>query len=126
MKCNLSPNDFICFVDCDRQTAEQLLQDNNKNWLIRPSKIKSFDFVMSNNKLKSCSTYYVLTYLVDAKCYHYLFEHAFGEGYYRCYGNYIDDIPHVIRKQWFGCFVETLENIVEKNKINNYFINIKK
>ena len=122
MKCNLCPHNFNCFIDCDRKTAEQLLKDNDKTWLIRPSNVKSFDFIINDNKLKSCSTYYVLSYLVNNKCNHYLFEHAFGEGYYRCSGNYINEIPYVTRKQWYGCFVETLENIIGEINIHDYFI----
>lgn len=116
MKCNLTPNDFNCFVDCKRDETKQLLKEYS--WLLRPSKIDSFDFY-NNIELQPCSIYYAISIKVNSKINHYLFEHSFGEGYYICSGSYNNEgIPDVKRKSWFGSFVYALEHLIKNNNIS--------
>jgi len=116
MKCNLSLTDFNCFVNCKREDTTNLLQ--NCSWLLRPSKIDSFDFYKNNDELLPCSQYYALS-LKKKNIEHHLIEHSFGEGYYSCSGSYDKNgIPTVKRNLWFGSFVYILENLIKNNNIS--------
>lgn len=117
MKCNLTLTDFNCYVNCKREETTELLK--KCSWLLRPSKVDSFDFYKKNDELLPCSQYYALSVKINNNIKHYLIEHSFGEGYYTCLGSYdINGIPKIKRNLWFGSFVYALEYLIKKNNLS--------
>jgi hypothetical protein len=121
MRIHLKATDIPQFQNVTRDEAEAKLTEKD-DWLMRPSRMKGYDYMYDEDKKEyvRCSDFYVISLKEEKETEyspshkHMLFEHAYGEGYYRVTGHWVDDVLMSSRTEWFPTFFDAIKVFSDK------------